>query len=183
LRTKQPWESTRAFFNLSTKAGADEIYEPPRALLEKLSVVNNGLGQTTWSVESKQGMIYLKGERNTQYGINKFLMLCIPSKGIFLHMIFDPQGRQDEVINIHAHSLVIDMQDEPVTPIKAEIINGWFNADYQLTDDQVNRISGAHSVGVILRWTYEGPIFLGFNAMPFADGSEKLAGVVNSCSR
>lgn len=172
------------FFNLSTEAGADEIYEPPRALLEKLSVVNNGWGHTAWSVESKRGMIYLKGERDTQYGINKFLMFCIPRSGIFLHIVFDPQGRQDEVLDMHAHSLVIDMKDEPITPIKpGSILNGWFNADYQLTADQVNRIRGAHSVGVILRWSYEGPVFLGFNAMPFADGSEKLAGIVNSCSR
>lgn len=171
------------FFNLSTKAGADGIFEPPRPLLEKLSIVNNGWGTTTWSVESKKGVVYLKGERNTQYGINKFMLVCVPKAGLFLHMIFDPQGRQDEVLKMPAHSLVLDMQDEPIAPMSTEIVNGWFNADYRLTEDQLRRIAEAKTVGVILRWSYEGPVFLGFNAMPFGDGADKLPGVANSCGR
>ncbi len=172
------------FFNLSTKAAADEIYEPSPAVLEKLSVVNNGWGRTTWSVESKQGLIYLKGERNTAYGINKFIMGCT-DKGILLHMIFDPQGHQAEVVNMHAHSLVIDMKDEPITAEETDINNGsgWFYADYLLTNDQVRRIMAANSVGVILQWAYGAPVFLGFNAMPLGEGAEKLAGIVNSCAR
>jgi hypothetical protein len=171
------------FFTLSTKAGADEIYEPPRAVLENLSVINNGWGRTIWSIESKQGIIYLKGERDTDYGINKLLMMCIPTKGIYLHIIFDPQGRQDEVVKMDAHSLVIDKNDEPITPFRTEIFNGWFNAHYILTNDQVRRIMSAKSVGVILQWAYGAPVFLGFNAMPFGEGAEKLAGIVNSCAR
>ena len=170
------------FFYLSTKAGADEIYEPTRAVLENLSVVNNGWGRTIWSLESIQGMIYLKGERDTEHGINKFMIGC-SDKGITLLMIFDPQGRQDEVINMHAHSLVIDMKDEPITPFAAEIHNGWFNGGYLLTKDQVSRIMSANSVGVILQGAYGAPVFLGFNAMPFGEAGEKLAGIVNSCAR
>jgi hypothetical protein len=171
------------FFTLSTYAGAKEIIEPPKAVLEKLNVINYGMGPTTWTMESHQGVLYLKGQRDTQYGINKYMLICGGMDGIVLHMIFDPQGRQDEVMEMHAHSLVIDGQDEPVDVYKPTIENGWFNGVYFLTKSQLSRIMKADTVGVILRWSYEGPVFLGFNSMPFAEGREKLIGLVNNCKK
>lgn len=169
------------FFTLSTMAGPDDMMEPDKAVLEKLNVINYGMGSTIWSVESNGGMVYLKGQRETQYGINKFLLLCAGEEGIVLHMIFDPQGRQDEVLNMHAHSIVINGKDEPIKVYKSSIENGWFNGSYPISKSQLLKIMKADSVGVILRWSYDAPIFLGFNAMPFAEGREKLKGLVNNC--
>jgi len=171
------------FFNLSTKAGGDEIFEPPLPVLEKLSIVNNGTGPTTWSIESPRGIMYLKGERNTERGINKFVVGCA-DEGVFLYIIFDPQGHQQEAMNMHAHSLVIDLKDEPINLTDASIQNGWFNGVYSLTTSQVRRIMSAKTVGVILRGSYEAPIFLGFNDMPFSEGAaDKLVGIVRPCAR
>ena len=41
------------------------------------------------------------------------------------------------------------------------------------------RLSG--SLGIIIRPSYEAPIFLGFNSMPFHDGKGKFEGVARSC--
>ena len=169
------------FFTLSTKAGSSEIYEPSRPLLEKLNVVNNGWLQPKWSIESTSGFIYLKGERDSWFGINKFIMLCPEKSTMVLHIIFDPQGRQDEVMGLPAHSLVIDGQPQPISPIKKSIENGWFNGEYALTPQQVTSIRRATSVGVILQAVYGAPVFLGFDKMPLKDGSNKLGGLLNSC--
>ena len=42
--------------------------------------------------ESNGGVVYLKGERDTVYGINKYILMCNTSKMI-LHVVFDPQRR------------------------------------------------------------------------------------------
>ena len=84
-----------ALFSEMTKAGRDEVNFLPRSRLEALNVINNGVDKTKWSIESGGGGLYLKGERNTSNGINKFLLIC--DKGnLELYVIFDPVGRGEE---------------------------------------------------------------------------------------
>ncbi len=63
-------------FSLSTTASPTEIYEPPIADLKRLNVVNSGFTEPVWTMESNNGVVYLKGQRDTVYGINKFLLIC-----------------------------------------------------------------------------------------------------------
>lgn len=51
-------------FTLSTAAGPDEIFEPSLDELKKLNVVTDGFNKPTWSIESNNGILYLKGERD-----------------------------------------------------------------------------------------------------------------------
>jgi hypothetical protein len=90
----------------------------------------------------------------------------LPDKtGMILHIIFDPQGRQDEAMHLLGRSLVIDGEPQPISPISKEIKNGWFNADYAFTAPQVAAIRQAQSLGVILQAAYGAPVFLGFDAL------------------
>jgi hypothetical protein len=68
-------------FALATNAGRDEVLEPSRAKLKELRVVNNGFTEPRWTVESRSGALYLRGERDTIYGINKFILFC-SNKGV-----------------------------------------------------------------------------------------------------
>jgi hypothetical protein len=77
---------------------------------------------------------------------------------------------------------MIDGQKYRITPTSKEIVNGWFNADYVLTKQQLLAIGRAKSVGVMVQASHDAPIFLGFESMPFEDGAKKLVGLLNSCS-
>jgi hypothetical protein len=169
-------------FTLSTRAGPSEIYEPSLQVLEKLNVVNWGFNKPRWSVESNKGYVYLKGERETEYGINKFLMYCPDRQRMALHVIFDPQGHEKELMRFQAHSLVIDGEPRAITPHDKTITNGWFNSTYVLTAEQLSAIRKAKSVGIIIQMAYGAPVFLGFNNMPFEEGAEKLTGLANMCA-
>ena len=57
------------------------------------------------------------------------------------------------------------------------IINGWFNAEYVLSPEQVNSIRRAKTLGLIVQGAYGAPVFLGFNRLPFGDGAAKLDGL------
>ncbi len=169
------------FFNLSTIAGPSEIYQPPLTELEKLNVVTYSFEKPKWTVESNNGVIYLKGERQSEHGVNKFILYCGNPKKMVLYIVFDPQGRDDEVMNFAAHSLMVNGQHQKISPLSKVIMNGWFNAMYVLTARQLAAIKNAATLGVIVRPNYEAPIFLGFDSMPFNEGRGKFEGVARAC--
>lgn len=169
------------FNEVFVSAGKDEMTEPSRAQLAGMRVTNNGFEQTKWTVESQGGFNYIKGERDTVYGVNKFIIGCPAPRSFFLHMIMDPQGRQDEVMGMKAHTLVIDDDNQALKPMRREIKNGWFNGSYELTLAQVRSIGRAQSVGVMLQHSRQAPIFLGFNHMEIGEGSSRLQSFLRSC--
>jgi len=172
-------------FDEMTKAGKDEINVLSGARLYALGVVNNGVEKTRWSLESTGAEMYLKGERNTQHGINKFMLVC-SQNAIFLFVVFDPVGRGQEVLGFGAQSLFIDNRVLPIASLKVrppELVNGWINAMYRLSPDLVKQISSAESVGVAFQKTYDAPAFLGFNRMELSEGREKLAGLLATCRK
>jgi hypothetical protein len=85
------------FFSLSTQASPEEILEPPLSALQKLKVVNGGFDEPKWTVESYSGAVYLKGERDTMYGVNKFILACKDKLDFILYVIVDPQGHDREL--------------------------------------------------------------------------------------
>lgn len=167
-------------FTLSTKAGRNEIHEPPRSALLALNVINEGFPPPKWSVESLQGRLYLKGERETSFGMNKFIVHCVNGQ-MELYIIIDPQGREDEIMFFEAHTLVIGSKHFKVKPYRKHIHNGWFNANYILTNEQVAAFRSASTVGLMVQLIYDAPVFLGFENMPFEAGKDKFLGIANTC--
>jgi hypothetical protein len=74
------------FFALSTEVGSNDIYEPTKPILKQLNVINDGITKTTWTVEGTSGSLHLKGERDTVFGLNKFILAC-PTK-IYCFLLF-----------------------------------------------------------------------------------------------
>ncbi len=169
------------FISIMTLASGKEIYEPKREVLEQFNVVNNGFTKTHWSFQNADSLIYLKGERDTRYGINKFILTC--GNGPALYIIFDPQNREEEVKKMTAQTLVINGLYFPLPPAEIVVQNGWINATYPLTSDLVQKLYNAKSVGVIFQYNKNAPIFLGFDAMPFEGAVSKLDAIFKSCRR
>jgi hypothetical protein len=134
------------------------------------------------TIEGTTAVLYLKGERNTTSGINKFILTCPQEGRVRLLIIFDPQRREEEVMHfLNAHSLIIDGKGYHITAVRKEIKNGLYNGDYALTREQVQRIKDGKSVGLTLQFSYEAPFYLGFYSMPTRDGDEKISAFLNSC--
>ena len=162
-------------------SGKSAVYEPSRAELEKSFVVNNGVTLPKWSIESTGDSLYFKGERQTSFGVNKFIILC-EKHHLLLYVIFDPQGRETEVMGLlGANSLVTDGQRSPIKPLSERILNHWFNGIYDLTKAQWGSISNSQTVGVMRQFSYDSPVFLGFDNMPLSEGKPKMIGFLNSC--
>ena len=109
------------FFVEMMKAGSQDMRFLDQKQMEQLGIANNGIGPTTWEVKtpdpiSSSSFLYLKGERNTVFGINKIIFLCSPSdRSMVAHVIFDPQGRTEEALMMNAISIQIDGFHYPFT--------------------------------------------------------------------
>ena len=166
-----------ALFTEMSKAGRDEINILSEDVLTRLKVINGASHRTVWSIESFGEGLYLKGERITWRGINKFILLHTPKGGTILHAIFDPEGRGEEATQMGAHSLFVDDKTHPIeASLKAHLVNGLVNIVYDLDSNLIDKIKRATTVGIALQWVYGAPMFLGFSGMEIGEGRSKLLG-------
>jgi hypothetical protein len=171
-------------FDEMTRAGREEINVLSKRHLEALGVVNNGVERARWSIESGGEFVYLKGERNSIDGINKFMLIC-GKRQLALYFVFDPVGRGDEVLRMGSQSLMVDDQSIPISNLKSapvQLHNGWVNASFRITPDLLQRIRSAKTVGIAFQYFDGHPLFLGFQGMEItSDGRKKLEGLVATC--
>ena len=76
-------------FALASQAGSNQLITPPHDVLLALNVVNDGRKPPKWTVESIPDAVYLKGEQETDNGVNKFMLGCPPGNStMVLYAIF-----------------------------------------------------------------------------------------------
>ena len=138
-----------ALFSLMSRAGASEIVTLNEIEMVQFHVVNGGVQPTQWTLESLRGIVYLKGQRDTWRGVNKFILVCTPNRQILLHVIYDPEGRGDEIIKLlKVHSLFINDHRIPLGNQQvgsSVLVNGWINAEYLLSENLLRRIQTART--------------------------------------
>jgi len=173
-----------SLFSAMTSAGSDSIRILSQAQLKQWKVINNGYEKTTWSVETAENALYLKGTRNTWRGVNKFILVCAPGKPMFLYAIFDPDGRSYDVLKMRAYSLFINDKPVPISNYlvgRPALVNGWINVYFALDKRLLTALQNAKEVGVAFQYAYNAPIFAGFSNMDFAEGAKKLPALLPNC--
>lgn len=169
-------------FSEMTVAGRDDITLIPEKELIRLNVVNNGQSPTVWSVESVNGVIYLKGQRDTAFGVNKFILAC-STKGALLTVVLNPVAN-GPLPPTGAVSLVADDKEYPIenyldgTPV---LHNGSVFVTFVLPRDILYGVEAAHEVGVTFQFARDAPAYWGFRGMRVGDGAKKMPGVLHGC--
>jgi hypothetical protein len=176
----------QALFTEMTKAGSNDVIRLSPEQLSALHVVNNGVEPTIWTIEAVPagGGLYLKGQRDTVYGMNKFIIGCDPKHYLSFMAFFPTQGHDQELLTMAAQTLHVDNQSYHIRA-RSQISNGWLIAQFEPQNDRViGDVLKAKSVGVMFQWTFESPIFLGFDHMEVSEsGREKMQGLVKACQR
>ena len=170
-------------FTIASRAGRDEVMTPSREELVRLVVVNDGAKKVKWTIESIPRGIYLKGERETWNGINKFMITC-PARGpITLYIIFDPGQNAKDVMQFGAETLFVDYAKISLAGrrLMKEMKNGWINLMYSVDPVMMSAIGKATTVGIGLQPTTEAAFFAGFDDLPFDEGRAKLPGFLRAC--
>jgi hypothetical protein len=173
-------------FALASQAGSTEIVTPSHDLLLALNVVNDGRKPSNWTIESLPQALYLKGEQETDNGMNKFMLAC-PAGGskMFLYAMFDGGSNAERDIEWPVNWLFLDHLPIRLDSslVQKDIKNGAITVAYPLDLNLMAAISRAKFVGVGLQPTAKAAVFLGFDSMPFGEGAMKLPGLVSVCGR
>jgi hypothetical protein len=173
-----------ALFSEVVRAGRDGINLLDRRRLEALGVVNNGVGPTSWTIESASGALYLRGERETHRGVNKFMLVC-EGRRFLLWIIFDAEGAWDQVRLMNSHSLLIDGLPHALAlrPGVSEIrlANGWVNVIHPIDGPMIDLVARARTVGFAAQFAPAAPTFRGFDGMEIAAARERLHGLRRAC--
>jgi hypothetical protein len=178
------------FFVQMTRASSDTIRIISKDQLVEMGVVNNGLGPTSWSIQATEpsegtSTLYVRGERDTSFGINKAIFLCGPSgRNISMYVIFDPQGRAQEVLSMSAFSLMLDnrqfrLNDRLVNDIIVR--NGWINATFELSSEHWSVLRDSQTIGVMFQFSFDAPMFMGFERMSLENATNFFAGIETAC--
>ncbi|MCG6203046.1 hypothetical protein LPW26_00220 [Rhodopseudomonas sp. HC1] len=168
-------------FSLASDCPSDDIFEVPPATQKRLGIVNNGIKNARWTIESYEGMLYLKGARDTIYGEQKF-MVVFPSRGnMFFYVIFAGGRESETILLMEMDELLIDRETIPLNALRVSRVdcNGLINFVYQMTPEILNKMLTARSIGYNLRHSSDAPMFVGIDNFPFEDGAAKLAGLVD----
>lgn len=167
-------------FSIASDCPSDDILDVPPETMKRLNVVNNGVKPAKWTIESHPDMLYLKGERDTIYGMQKFL-LVFPSKGnMFFYIIFDGYKVAEAALTMETDQLSIDGELIPLHDLRVSRFddNGKLNFMYQVTPKLLTKLRTAKMIGYHLQHSTEAAMFLGFDAFPFEDGATKLPGLI-----
>jgi hypothetical protein len=175
--------SPEFFEKKSLVAASDlEILTPSEMI--RLNVANNGITKVVWSLNHIDESIYLKGERESIFGVNKVIFYCA-RKRLGLHIIFDPLGRENEVLRNSLEKISFDGQSIDFRPKRIgqkEVINGWINISYALNTSDLDLFEGAEKFGFYSTFSDESPTFLGFDVFPLAEGRGQLRAIRSTCS-
>jgi hypothetical protein len=173
-------------FAIASEAGSSETVTPSHEMLFALNVVNDGRKQPKWTIESIPQGIYLKGEQETDNGMNKFMLVCARGDSAMgLYAIFDGGTNSERDIKWPVNWLFLDHSPIRLDTrlVEKEIMNGMINLFYRLDSNLLARISKARFVGVGLQPTTGAKVFLGFDSMPFTEGAMKMPGLTSVCGR
>ena len=113
--------------------------------------------------------IYLKGERETVRGINKFMIICPAPGAIQLYIVFDGGNHPDDALNFNAETLVVDERNISLAGhrVSKTVDPGhWINLFYAVDQAMLNALGRANTVGIMLQPTTEAAFFWGFIGMP-----------------
>jgi hypothetical protein len=176
-----------SLFHEMAKAGKDEINILPKTLSNKLNLVNEGYGNTVWTIESTTGGIYVKGERSTWRGINKFLIACdTTNKKLFQAFIFDTEGRDKDLAAMQSVSMFLNSKQIPIEKIiwtKPLVINNIATVYVTLPVELLNSLTKSESIGVAYQYAYKAPVFIGFDGMELSNGREKIDNILKLCKK
>jgi hypothetical protein len=74
---------------------------------ERSLLIGNGFSHSYFNYKnllSNAGLLYLKGERDTIYGIQKFLLIFPARDRMYIHIIFDGGKESEDIMNMGTDS-------------------------------------------------------------------------------
>jgi hypothetical protein len=173
-------EVSTELFSLASEIDASDILIIPEETLARLNVVTSSVKPPKWSIEAVSDGLYLRGEQETVFGYNKFIVAFPPDDRPFFQFVVGLGVNVNDALNMQSDRMVIDQEYIEMHDLRIDRFDneGYLNAIYAADDRILDKLLTAKRVGICFQWSPEGAVFLGFNNMPFEEGAEKFKGLL-----
>jgi hypothetical protein len=165
------------FLEISSSTPGSEISIIDLERLRTLGVITGGETDVKWSVQARNHMIYVRGERDSLYGHHKVLLAYIKGAGFHFWTFIEAQGREEELTSFELVEIVVNGEDFKID-ISERCVRSVFgiyvNILAKLTEDEARLLAFSESFGVHVRGSSEAGMFLGIAAMSTNGGREEL---------
>lgn len=165
------------FLTLSASVKADAIRLVGRDELQKIGVVNGGQTSVVWSLEARNGISYVKGERDSLFGHHKVMLCYNREVGFSFWAVVEAQGRYRQLMGFTYVEIVIDGEtkrfDISDHVFRAEVGN-YVNFQSPISEEVARAIAYSDSFGIQIKMTREADMFLGISAMETTTGKMQL---------
>lgn len=165
------------FLEVSSAIPGDKIQLLEHAQLRSMGVVTDGETDVQWSVQSRNGMMYVRGERDSLFGHHKVMLGFIAEAGFVFWAVIEAQGRERQLtgfgiieIVLNGEAKRIDVSDR----CHRQVVGNYVNVIAKLTNEEAAAIAFSDSFGVQIRFSIEAELFLGIRAMSTSGGRDQL---------
>ena len=170
---------------LSSSVSKNDLHILSATELSTLKIVNNGTLPVKWAYQNSGNVLYLKGERDTQNGIQKIIFGCTENpKELMSIMMFEAKQRERDIIQHQAEQLRLDDRIIDIRPYRLNkniVVNEYIQYAYNLPKNVINAMLNAQEVSFLTKPKADSEIFFAFARLPFREGAEKLKPILSNC--
>lgn len=145
--------------------------------LKELKVATGGATDVTWSTESRNQMLYVKGERDSIFGHHKVMLCYNRGAGFLFWAVIETLGRERELTTHGLVEIVLNGEEERIhisDRCERQVHGIYVNILCQISPEEARRIAYSESFGVQIRFASTSAVFLGISAMETDDGKDQL---------
>ncbi|MBZ9653528.1 hypothetical protein [Phyllobacterium lublinensis] len=165
------------FLDLSTSAGSDAIKLVNEDELERIGIVTGGETDVTWSIQGRNKILYVRGERDSLYGHHKVMLGYVRDEGFYFHAVIEAQGRETELTEFPLVEIVVNGEESKIdisNRSARSVVGIYVNVFAKLDKQEAQLIANSNSFGVQIRGSSEAEMFLGIRAMNTEGGKDQL---------
>ena len=166
------------FLEISSTTPSEQLALVDEPTLQRLNVVTGGQTDVRWTVQARNNILYVRGERDSMWGHHKVMLCYAKSVGFTFWSVIEAQGREDQLTKFGLVEIVLNGEAERIdisTRCTRGLFGSYVNVFSPISQDEARRIAYSDSFGLQIRLTTDAPVFLGVAAVSTDGGKDQLA--------
>ncbi|PTW45293.1 hypothetical protein [Rhodovulum kholense] len=171
------------FLELSSATSSTEIDTVDEEKLRALKVITDGETEAEWTLQARNHIMYVRGERDSLYGHHKVMLCYAKGTGFMFWAVIESQGREHELMSFGLVEIVVNGEDIRIDisqRCERQVSGIYTNVLARITEEEARAIAFSESFGVRIRFCDEAPVFLGISSVSTEGGKEELQTFFNT---
>jgi len=166
------------FLDLSASTPSEQINLITQERLKALGIITGGVTDVEWTVQSRGGAIYVRGERDTIFGHQKLMLGSGGPGKRYFHAVVESQGREEELTKFPLVEIVVNDEERFIdisSKCLRQVIGIYTNVFCDLELEEFEDLAASKSFGIYIRSSKSAEIFFGIAPIS-TSGAEDLIG-------